>query len=94
MKAEGSPSNDTTLVFLTRLIQLACSVRSLLREHRFQFPHASTDMLTVVYPCLMGCLFDADDRVDPSVVQPGWFPFQPVVISFAFVLWAGMVSSI
>ena len=71
MKAEGTPSDDPRLVFLTRLVQLACSARTQLRDQRFQFPAASTEMMSVVYPCLMGCLFDADDREDPSAVQPG-----------------------
>ena len=71
MKAEGRPSDDSSLVFLTRLVQLACSARTQLREHRFHFLPASTDMMSTVYPCLIDCLIDAEDREDASAVVPG-----------------------
>ncbi|MCJ1461801.1 Cofactor of BRCA1 [Pseudocyphellaria aurata] len=71
IKAEGQPSHDDHLVFLTRLIQLACSARTQLRDNRYSFAPASNEMMSVVYPCLIDCLIDAEDRPDPSAVVPG-----------------------
>ncbi|KAK9803792.1 hypothetical protein WJX73_009326 [Symbiochloris irregularis] len=70
LDSEGSPSDDGPLVFLTRLMQLACSARMQLREQRFSLPQASPQMMSVVYPALMGALMDAEGRSDPAAVLP------------------------
>ena len=51
--------DDEDLVFLTRLIQLACSARAVLK-HGGSFPPASQGLITRLYPALMAaCLADA-----------------------------------
>ena len=44
---------DDELVFITRLVQLACSARAQLREKSFGLPAASSTLLKKLYPTLM-----------------------------------------
>ena len=44
---------DDELVFITRLVQLACSARAQLREKSSGLPAASSTLLKKLYPTLM-----------------------------------------
>ena len=44
---------DDELVFITRLVQLACSARAQLREKSIGLPAASSTLLKKLYPTLM-----------------------------------------
>ena len=84
----AQPGDDEDLVFVTRLIQLACSARAILK-HGGGFPAASLGLITRLYPALMAaCLADATAYTGTPAVQrrqkAGWLrglPSWPVGVS-------------
>ncbi|KAK9862457.1 hypothetical protein WJX84_012054 [Apatococcus fuscideae] len=61
---QRTPATDDTLIFLTRLLQLAAGCRMMLREKQFTFPAASPHLLHDFYPLLTSCVLDSLVRED------------------------------
>lgn len=76
VEREGSPSSDTDIVFLTRLMQLAVGARGMLRERQYAFPEAADHLLKTFYPILSTFILEVQlrepDETD-GACQPGSF---------------------
>ena len=79
---------DDELVFITRMVQLACSARAQLREGRFGFPAASSTLLKKLYPTLMvASLADAATYDGACLLQHS--ESSLICLDFRAQLWEG-----
>lgn len=65
-EAQGVPSEDEDLVFLTRLLQLAVGCRQMLKEKRYAFPPVKMELAGDFFAILIGFSMEAalDDSYD------------------------------
>lgn len=79
VESEGSPSQDPSVIFLTRLLQLAVASRTMLRERQYCFPAASDQLLKTFYPILSTFILEVQLR-EPDETDGDSFslPFCPL----------------
>jgi len=56
------PKDDPELILLTRMLTLAVSVRSMLRDQQFYFPESNPEILVTLYPMIAEMMLEAELR--------------------------------